>query len=139
MVEKVLAIGTLKKGFPLHDHGLRSARYLGDYRTRARYPMLIAGPWFAPMVLNEPGVGRQIRGELYELEDSALPSLDRLESVGKPGNFRELVEVEPVAGGPAISAFVYMKSRELAQPAHSGYLELYDDRRFIPFDRRGRS
>lgn len=137
MAEKILAIGTLKRGFPLHDQGLSGARYLGDYRTRARYPMLIAGPWFAPMVLNEPGVGRQLKGELYEVEDSALSNLDRLESVGKPGNFRELVEVEPIAGGPAIPAFVYMKSRDLAQPAHSDYLEVYDDRRFIPFDQRG--
>lgn len=98
--------------------------------------MLIAGPWYAPMVLNEPGVGRHIRGELYKVEDSCLIALDGLESVGKPGNFREQVEVEPVAGGPAVSAFVYMKSRELARPAHSGYLEVYDDRRFIPFDQR---
>lgn len=136
MVEKVLAVGTLKRGFPLHDQGLSDARYLGDYRTCASYPMLIAGPWYAPMVLNEPGVGRQVKGELYEVEHSTLMALDRLESVGKPGNFREPVEVEPVAGGPAISAFVYMKSRELAQPAHSGYLEVYDDRRFVPFEQR---
>ncbi|HWK63961.1 MAG TPA: gamma-glutamylcyclotransferase family protein [Rhizobiaceae bacterium] len=136
MAERILAVGTLKKGFPLHRQGLLGARYLGDYRTSASYPMLIAGPWYAPMVLNEPGVGQQIRGELYEVEDSALLKLDRLESVGKPGNFREPVEVEPVAGGPRISAFIYMKSRELARPAHSAYLDVYDDRRFIPFDRR---
>lgn len=138
MVEKILAVGTLKRGFPLHEQGLSGARYLGDYRTRSCYPMLIAGPWFAPMVLNEPGTGRQITGELYEVDDSALSILDRLESVGEAGNFREIVEAEPVAGGPTVSAFVYMKSRELAQPAHYGYLEVYDDRRFIPFDQRGR-
>jgi gamma-glutamylaminecyclotransferase len=29
-----------------------------------------------------------------------------------------------------------MKSRSLANPRHSGYLEIYDERRFVPFDRR---
>jgi hypothetical protein len=29
-----------------------------------------------------------------------------------------------------------MKARELAVPVHSGHLENYDDRRFVPFDQR---
>jgi gamma-glutamylaminecyclotransferase len=57
MVQKVFVFGTLKRGFPLHDQGLSDARFLGIYRTRKRYPLLIAGPWFAPMMFNEPGVG----------------------------------------------------------------------------------
>ena len=53
----LFVFGTLKKGFhaPTLDGGL----YLGDYRTVLRYPMLIAGPWFAPMLLPEPGTGHR--------------------------------------------------------------------------------
>lgn len=53
----VFVFGTLKQGFPLHEQGLSSAEYIGTYKTRQRYPMLIAGSRFAPMMFNEPGVG----------------------------------------------------------------------------------
>ena len=53
---KVVALGTLKRGFPLH-HVVAGARFCGECRTVERFPLLIAGPWFAPMILNEPGIG----------------------------------------------------------------------------------
>ncbi|MCA0002632.1 MULTISPECIES: gamma-glutamylcyclotransferase family protein [unclassified Mesorhizobium] len=80
--------------------------------------------------VNEPGVGFQVGGELYAVDDRALANLDRIESVGKPGNLRVLIEAEPVDGGPPVSAYVYMKSRHLAAPIHSRYLKDYNDRRF---------
>ena len=95
MVYNVFAFGTLKRNFPLHEQGLSGARFLGIYRTQQRYPMLIAAPWFAPMMFNEPGVGLQVIGKLYSVDDFALVNLDGLESVGIPGNFRAVIEVEP--------------------------------------------
>lgn len=136
MARKIFAFGTLKKGFPLHERGLSCARFLGAYRTRERYPMLIAGPWFAPMMLDEPGAGFQVVGELYEVDDRAIPALDRLESVGRPGHLRKVIEVEPAEGGSPCPALAYMKARELADPAHSDYLQIYEDRRFILFECR---
>lgn len=136
MSEKVFVFGTLKRGFPLHEQGLSGARLVGLYKTRKRYPMLIAGPWYAPMMFNEPGVGYHVHGELYDVDEGNLKLLDRLESVGKPANFREAIEVESQVDGAACLALAYMKARELADPVHSGYLALYDDRRFIPFDQR---
>jgi gamma-glutamylaminecyclotransferase len=129
---KIFAVGTLKRGFPLHDEGLSIARYLGEYRTRERFPMMIAGPWYAPMVLDQPGTGLHIRGELYEVPEASLSRLDALESVGEPGNTRTVVEVDPLGPGNACRAIMYVKSPELASPIHSGYLEDYQDRRFIP-------
>jgi gamma-glutamylaminecyclotransferase len=136
VVQKVFAFGTLKRGFPLHEQGMAGARFLGLYRTRERYPMLVAGPWFAPMMFREPGVGFQVSGELYEADEKIMAILDRLEAVGRPGNFREVIEVEPVGGGAPCLALAYMKARELAAPVHTGYLEVYDDRRFVPSDQR---
>lgn len=136
MAQKIFAFGTLKRGFPLHERGLSGARFLGVYRTQQRFPMLIAGPRFAPMMLNEPDRGCHVFGELYDVDERIMANLDQLESVGQPGNLRVLIEVEPSGGGPALSAFAYMKARRLAEPAHSGYLELYDDRRFIAPDGR---
>ena len=128
----VLAVGTLKRGFALHEQGLHDADHLGPYRTREALPMLIAGPWYAPMIFDQPGTGLQITGELYRVSRAALARLDMLESVGRPGNFRIVVEVEPIAAGGAGTAIVFVKSPELASPVHSGYLADYQDRRFIP-------
>jgi gamma-glutamylaminecyclotransferase len=88
MAQKVFVFGTLKRGFPLHQQQLAGARSVGVYQTRERYPMLIAGPWFAPMMFSEPGVGFRVDGELYGVDDSTIAVLDQLESSGKPGNFR---------------------------------------------------
>jgi gamma-glutamylaminecyclotransferase len=136
MTRNLFVFGTLKKGFPLHEQGLSHARFLGIFQTKQCYPMLIAGPWFAPMMFNEPGIGYRVVGELYEAGENTIASLDRLESIGIPGNLRVAVDVEPGAGGSTCSALAYMKSRRLADPVHSTYLRVYEDWRFIPFDRR---
>jgi gamma-glutamylaminecyclotransferase len=128
----IFAAGTLKHGFALHEEGLANAVFLGCYRTLEPYPLLIAGPWYAPMILDQPGIGENIIGELYDAPDDALRALDALESVGQPGNFRITVQVQPVGGGPHASAFMFVKSPELASPVHSGFLSDYQDRRFIP-------
>jgi gamma-glutamylaminecyclotransferase len=135
-VIRLFAFGTLKRGFALHDRGLDRAEYRGLVKTRKPYPMLIAGRWFAPMMFDEPGRGLIVKGELYQINEPTLRNLDLLESIGKPGNFRGLIELEPVAGGEPCVAFTYFKSRILAKLTHSDYLSTYEDRRFIaPEDR----
>jgi gamma-glutamylaminecyclotransferase len=129
---RLFALGTLKKGFPFHQIGLDGARFIGAYRTIQPYPMFVAGPWFAPMILNQPGIGLRVRGELYEIDNERLADIDTLESIGKPGNLRVVIEVEPLDGGSPVSTFAYMKTPDLAVPAHTGYLDDYQDRRFIP-------
>ena|SRR5437588_5203170 len=128
---KAFVFGTVKAGFPLH-HGVAGTTFLGAYRTIQRFPMFVAGPWFAPMMMNEPGTGHHVVGELYELDEARLRRLDALESIGEPGNLRVPIEVAPLGGGASCTALVYMKSRALADPIHTDYLESYQDRRFIP-------
>ncbi|MCA1443716.1 gamma-glutamylcyclotransferase [Ensifer sp. IC4062] len=132
----VFVFGTLKKGFPLHRRGLARARFVGFYRTARKYPMLIAGPWFAPMMLDEPGHGRYVSGELYQVDPATLAKLDRLEAVGRPGNFRKRIRITPKGFGPSCDAFAYFKARFLAYPVHTAYLASYADRRFVPPWRR---
>ena len=136
-MHRVFVFGTLKQGFPLHRQGLGDTPKRLDCRTVERFPMFIAGPWYAPMMMNEPGSGLQVRGELYEVDDTRLALLDSLESVGKPGNFRVVIEVEALDGSARWLAFAYVKSRVLATPIHSDLLDVFDDDRFVPFDRRG--
>ncbi len=131
MAHRVFVFGTLKRGFPLHDEGLEGARYLGAYRTVASYPMVVADRWFAPMMFDETGEGSRVKGELYGVSDETLERLDVLESMLEPGNDRISAEVEPLGGGTSLAALVYVKRRELATSVHTGYLEDYQDRRFV--------
>jgi len=129
---RLFVFGTLKNGFPLHDPCLGGATYLGAYHTVEPYPMFIAGQWFAPMMLDKPGNGFHVSGELYEIDRARLAAIDAVESIGKAGNFRISIEVIPVEGGGRGHAFAYVKSENLARAVHSPCLTDYQDRRFIP-------
>jgi gamma-glutamylaminecyclotransferase len=132
MTIDVFVFGTLKKGKPLHKCGLEGALLLGTFKTLQTFPLAIAGPWFAPMMFEEPGRGRNVIGEVYRIDEARLRQLDQLESIGTPGNFRSLIEVVQVPAGPRLWAFAYMKSRKLAEGIyHSGLLETYADDRFV--------
>ncbi|MDM9644843.1 gamma-glutamylcyclotransferase family protein [Rhizobium sp. S163] len=129
---KVFIYGTLKRGFPLFEKGLHGARYLGDVETIELYPMYIAGSFYGPMMLDRPGEGLQVRGELFEVEEGRLQTLDELEAVGQEGSFRSTVDVAPVGGGVPTTAIGFMKSEKWLDPLHSGHLSDYQDRRFVP-------
>jgi gamma-glutamylaminecyclotransferase len=129
---RLFVYGTHKRGFALHETGLAGQRFLGAYRTVDPYPMVVAGPSFAPMMLDEPGTGLRVRGELYEVESARIATIDSIEHIGEPGNSRASIELEPIAGGARLAANVYFKARELASPRHTAYLQDYQDRRFIP-------
>jgi gamma-glutamylaminecyclotransferase len=73
---------------------------------------------------------------LYAVDDHRLALIDRIESIGLPGNFRVSLAVEPVGGGVRETAFAYVKASELAKPVHTGYLSDYRDRRFVHPDKR---
>ena len=124
--------GTLKRSFPLHERGLEGVPFLGEVRTVERFPMVVAGPRFGPMMLNQPGEGLQVNGELYDVPDDRVPRIDELESVGKPGHLRATIDVQLLDGGPVRAALAYPKAAELAVPRHTGWLDDYQDRRFEP-------
>jgi gamma-glutamylaminecyclotransferase len=128
----VFIYGTLKKTFPLHEKGLLGAKYLGLYETVDPYPLYIAMDFFGPVMLDRPGEGLVVRGEVYEVDEARLEVLDELEDVGEPGSFRATIRVKPVGGGSVIDALGFMKDETWLQPLQSGLLSDYQDRRFIP-------
>ena len=128
----VLIYGTLKRGFPLHEKGLAGLDPLGHYQTVEPYPLYIAMSFFGPVMLDRPGEGLVVQGELYEVEEARLRVLDGLENVGDPGSFRSQLLVEPVGGGVSLEAVGFMKDESWLQPIQSDYLSDYQDRRFIP-------
>jgi gamma-glutamylcyclotransferase (GGCT)/AIG2-like uncharacterized protein YtfP len=69
---------------PLHSPALDGALFIGKYRTVLRFRMFVAGPWFAPMMLPEPGSGHHVIGEFYRIEEGHSERIDALESIAYP-------------------------------------------------------
>ncbi|XP_042369218.1 gamma-glutamylaminecyclotransferase B-like [Plectropomus leopardus] len=119
---RVFVYGTLKKGQPNHYRMFEStngkAEFLASARTTQKYPLVIAGTHNLPFLLNIPGKGHSVRGEIYRVDDKMLKFLDEFETVPSMYQRTEVeVEVEewveetkkeekPRAGS-IIKAFVY--------------------------------
>lgn len=79
----VFVYGTLKRNQPNHhlmeniENG--SAKLMGCGKTIDCYPMIIASRYNVPFVLNASGIGHQINGEIYSIDDKMLQTLDQLE------------------------------------------------------------
>lgn len=129
---KVFIYGTLKRGFALHSKGLSDTEFLGDVQTVKPYPLFIAADFFGPMMLNRPGEGTEVSGELFEVSEDQLPKLDELEDVGQEGSFRADIKVMPLGGGETATAVGFFKSEQWLKPLHSNCIGDYQDRRFVP-------
>ncbi|XP_042877670.1 putative gamma-glutamylcyclotransferase CG2811 isoform X2 [Penaeus japonicus] len=79
----VFVYGSLKQTQPNHhwltDKENGEARLRGLATTQERYPLVVASRYNIPYVLASPGKGKQIEGELYEVDDQMLAKLDILE------------------------------------------------------------
>jgi len=86
------------------------------------YPLYIAQDFHGLVMLDRPGEGLRVHGELVEVTEHELPVLDDLESVGSKGSFRSTVEVEPLGGGLRVEAIGNMKDESWLHPLQSGYI-----------------
>ena len=91
----IFTYGTLKRGFSNHvllQDLIRTgdAAFVGVYRTAQKYP-LVCGPYRVPFLLNFPGSGHRVQGELYSVSTRGMARMDELE-----GTTREHYERLPV-------------------------------------------
>lgn len=136
-LNNVFIYGTLKRGYSNHDDNLKSENYLGEYRTKECYPLLIATKLFAPVLLLEQGVGHKVLGELYCVNDRKLAELDRFEhTYHAKGYKRILIEIQNIKNFQYVDAFTYMIERKNIMHISSGYMSEYTDRRYISIDKR---
>ena len=104
MAAKVFVYGTLRKGAPNYSKTLASetARLVGMAHTSERYPMRLLSRYNVPFLLRKPGVGQQVVGEVYEVDEAMLSKLDYL---GK------LAKKSLISSGKASSAFYSLDQR----------------------------
>lgn len=135
----VFVYGTLKRGFPNFDAGgMPEATYAGLFRTVAPFPLVTGGPWFTPYMIDEPGNGLRVSGELFAVSDALLARLDAFESVHLPdGYHRRAIRVEATADGASRTAWAYLRERSKIDGIHTDPMSEYplDSAYVLPSDR----
>ncbi|XP_051881792.1 gamma-glutamylaminecyclotransferase-like isoform X2 [Pristis pectinata] len=80
----VFVYGTLKKGQPNHHYMIDGTqgkgKYCGSGVTAEKYPLVVAGKYNIPFLLDEPGSGQEVSGEIYTIDAQLLQFLDEFES-----------------------------------------------------------
>ncbi|XP_050960792.1 gamma-glutamylaminecyclotransferase C-like [Labeo rohita] len=83
----VFVYGTLKKGQPNYFRMKNTANGQADFLANARtvepYPLVIATEYNIPFLLNVPGTGHHVYGEIYRVDQKMLEFLDKFEECPK--------------------------------------------------------
>lgn len=128
MFHLVFVYGTLKQDFPNHAAYMQSAEFLGIGRTVEKFPLVLSGDRHVPCMLNTPGRGFAVSGELYRVDDHGLQRLDELEAVGRSGGYlRRVIEVR-MDGETEVGhrrAFAYLMKPENVSDVSSELLPAY--------------
>jgi len=80
MRTRVFVYGTLKEGFP--NFGTNTGtRIPGVFVTKNRYPLYLVGERHSPWMINTPGEGKQVIGQVFEMKAEVLERIDILQRV----------------------------------------------------------
>ena len=136
-MHNIFIYGTLKRGYSNHNQYLKNQKYLGRYRTVDCYPLVIANKWFAPVLIDELGQGKQIFGELYQVNDEKLAELDSLEHTDHILGYKRIeIKIQNIENGVMVQSFTYAKKRKYVTEISSQHLSEYKDRKYIPMKMR---
>ena len=89
---KLFVYGTLKRGH-LNHALLKDATFLGEAVTKEPYPLIAPKVWY-PYLIDAPGEGRRVKGELYLIDLPTLKRIDRLEEYPRYYNRKEIEVVD---------------------------------------------
>jgi len=85
----VFVYGTLKEGFP--NFGVNTGtRVAGSFITAERYPLYLVGECGLPSIINAPGQGEYVVGQVFEVQPEALERMDTLERVNEPDGYERV-------------------------------------------------
>jgi len=147
----VFVYGTLKTGEANHhviSSGEGHSLCLGKGRTQTKFPLVIGSRFNVPYLLDAPGKGHQIIGQVYRVDDPKLAQLDVLEGV--PDHYQRRKETvllfnpdksEDRNGESVLECWLYVQGnfkQELLDLKHleEYCLETYKDKPYVPRSER---
>ncbi len=122
MIHKLFAYGTLKKNQYYHDRYLGGDKsvFIGPALASTDYSLYIDG---LPHLIQEK-TDKPVKGELYELDDKVVDTIDDLE--GHPIVYRrELIDVY-LESGERVLAWAYLRPKSF-----KGKQNAYKDNEFV--------
>jgi len=106
----VFVYGTLKAGEPnysvMTDETTGRWEFVGAGTMVNKYPLVIGSRYNIPFLLAQEGVGYNVRGEVYCVDDDKLKALDILEAY--PEFYTRRVEEIAMASGEVLRAWTYL-------------------------------
>ena len=114
MKHLVFVFGTLKEGFPNFATN-RGTRVPGVFITKERYPLYLVGERHSPWLIDSPGNGEQISGQVFEVDQATLDAMDKLERISEPDGYRRVVlavESGDVINSLSLDANAYLKQAQ---------------------------
>jgi len=129
MGTRIFVYGTLKSGFP-NFHINVGSRVPGEFTTVERFPLYIIGKAHIPWLVNKPGEGSHVSGQLFEVDAGALGQMDVLERIDEPGWYtRREIEVRSIdaPAADAVRCQVYFgdAQRLASEVIRAGPLAIY--------------
>ena len=89
---KVFVYGTLRRG-ETNSCFMQPAVFVGKAKTCQKFPLVIGSPLNCPLLLNEPGTGHHITGEVYDVTAGKLQGLFSAPSPTINGKFQNLFQI----------------------------------------------
>ncbi|MES2206524.1 MAG: gamma-glutamylcyclotransferase family protein [Pseudomonadota bacterium] len=118
MSNLVFVFGTLKEGFPNFSIN-QGIRIPGIFLTQNRYPFYLVGERFSPWLINEPGKGKFVKGQVFSIDQTTLTNMDQLERTAEPDGYsRETIAVIADSGAETYDVYVYLKNANQLEKAH---------------------
>lgn len=111
-MHRLFVYGSLRshgKNHPTLSDGPGEARFVGAASTVLCFPLILVPPFFSPPMLDAPGHGFRVQGELWDVDAVQLATLDELEQVHHPRKpfHRTRIQVQ-YPDGPQGMAEVYL-------------------------------
>ncbi|KAL1565449.1 putative gamma-glutamylcyclotransferase [Salvia divinorum] len=121
----IFTYGTLKQGFSNHNLlqeliASGDAAFAGSGRTALRLP-LVCGPYRVPFLLDLPGRGHRVSGELYAVSAAALARMDELEGIARGHYERRPIQIQIQTDDAAAAETAIVEAE--AYYAHRSYAE----------------
>jgi gamma-glutamylaminecyclotransferase len=110
MEHLVFVFGTLKEGFPNFATN-RGSRIPGEFSTAAAHPLYLIGDRHSPWLIDAPGTGFLVLGQIFRVDSETLAAMDTLErATESDGYHRKVLQVAGVGCTDVLSAFAYLKA-----------------------------
>ncbi|KAI1305940.1 Gamma-glutamylaminecyclotransferase C [Halotydeus destructor] len=126
---RIFVYGTLKTGQPNFHHMTDvtngQAKLVCQAVTSETWPLVIGSKRNIPFLLNEPGLGKRIIGEVYDVDSDKLAFLDEFEAYPEFYG-RKQIECISSKSGETIRASVYYLAETIPKLLELPFMDNYD-------------